>query len=647
MHQHDPRVDELRQRLRSLGYLDAGVDRFVLAPARAARAPVLIALLASLRIGLLAGLLLGPAAAVGISGRVPGLVTGARDAVVIALYMGALFGLAVATAALLASLAVRLTARRAPSAVTRHGRGWGAAAGTLVALGCLAYLTLWWQTANAGIGWDAPAWTTFALLVAVAISLLLGHAVRVTTVAVLVAGAEPGTAAPAVPGASWGISLAAGVLAFAGAAAFLVLTAPAESTPAARPALTVVPSGLRTRVVAIDGVDARLLDDLISTGRLPALAAVMDGARAKLASGTTPDEGATQADPARTWTTAATGQPADLHGVYGLETRRIAGLRGSVTVSERSPLAAPLRAATDLLRLTRPSIASGHERREMTFWEVAAEAGLRTAVVNWWATWPASREAGIVLTDRATLRLEHGGDLDSEIAPPELYERLREHWPALRQRAAVLAAAAIDERQGTDIRTVLQRSAELDAMQLLLADAVADRALDLTAVYLPGLDIAQHSLLRSVDDSALSASTAALRVEAVKSYYVTLDRLLAPVVSAARDDEILLVLTAQGRVAAENGEGRLAMTGPVARRGALDSGALVDAAPTILHALGVPISEALAGRPLTTLFTEAFMARYPVRRVRHYAAPLMPGGGRGRPLDQEMIDRLRSLGYVR
>ena len=29
--QDDRRVDELRQRLRSLGYLDAGVDRFVLA----------------------------------------------------------------------------------------------------------------------------------------------------------------------------------------------------------------------------------------------------------------------------------------------------------------------------------------------------------------------------------------------------------------------------------------------------------------------------------------------------------------------------------------------------------------------------------------------------------------------------------------
>jgi len=72
----DSRIDELRQRLRELGYLDAGVDRFVLGPATGSRRPVAIALLASLRTGVLAALLLGPAAAIGVSARLPGLVRG-------------------------------------------------------------------------------------------------------------------------------------------------------------------------------------------------------------------------------------------------------------------------------------------------------------------------------------------------------------------------------------------------------------------------------------------------------------------------------------------------------------------------------------------------------------------------------------------
>ena len=53
-----------------------------------------IAWLASVRIGVLAALLLGPAAAIGVGARVPGLVTGPRDGFVVAAYLGLLFGAA-------------------------------------------------------------------------------------------------------------------------------------------------------------------------------------------------------------------------------------------------------------------------------------------------------------------------------------------------------------------------------------------------------------------------------------------------------------------------------------------------------------------------------------------------------------------------
>jgi hypothetical protein len=69
-------VGELRERLRALGYLNAGVDRFVLAPARGEQTSVGLAWRVSLRIGLLAALLLGPGAAIGVAMRVPGLIAG-------------------------------------------------------------------------------------------------------------------------------------------------------------------------------------------------------------------------------------------------------------------------------------------------------------------------------------------------------------------------------------------------------------------------------------------------------------------------------------------------------------------------------------------------------------------------------------------
>ena len=80
---NDPRVDDLRQQLKSLGYLDAGVDRFLLASTRGTRGPVALAARSSLRVGFLGGALLGPAAARGLGAGLPGRVSGVRDALVL------------------------------------------------------------------------------------------------------------------------------------------------------------------------------------------------------------------------------------------------------------------------------------------------------------------------------------------------------------------------------------------------------------------------------------------------------------------------------------------------------------------------------------------------------------------------------------
>lgn len=633
------RVDDLRQQLRSLGYLDAGVDRFVLGPARETRKPAVIALLASLRIGAIAAVLLGPAAAVGIGSRVTGLVTGTRDAVVLAIYLGVLFGAAVTIAAFVASLLLLFAGG---AFVVRRARTLSLALGAAVSAGCLVYLTLWWRTANAP-GWSAPVWTALALVVAVTISLLLGHAVTVMSLAVIMARGQHASeaAGPRAPSIfSWRVSLAAGIVAFAGAAILLMLAAPADTQVVARPTLTVVPSGFRVRLIAIDGFDAAVLDRLAAEGRAPALAAALGGARADLAAEDT-------ADPARAWTTIATGQPPDIHGVHRLETRRVAGVQGSVSGASQSRAASAIQAATDLVRLTRPAIASGEERRSKTVWEVAAESGLRTVVVNWWATWPAPvHGTATIVSDRAALRLERGGPLDAEIAPVELYDRLRAEWPAIRQRAQDRIPASLMQQIADGwVRDVIQRSAELDALQLTLAETVKGDAPDFLTVYLPGLDIAQHTLLGG-SGAALTTSAIAARIDALRAYYLFLDQLLAGVLAAERDD-LVFVLTSPGRVSQPAG-GRLTLSGSAARAGARIDAKPTDVAPTVLYALGLPHGRDLAGRPLVTMLSEPFVAKYPVREVATYGPPSGATAPRsGQPLDEAMLERLRSLGYVR
>jgi hypothetical protein len=252
-----------------------------------------------------------------------------------------------------------------------------------------------------------------------------------------------------------------------------------------------------------------------------------------------------------------------------------------------------------------------------------------------------------MLTDRALLRLDRGGPLDAEIAPASIYDRLKQQWPAIRDRALTRAHAAVESLEWgpPETRAVLMRSAELDAMQLELMREISEPAPDLSTVYLPGLDIAQHTLL-GPRQTPLAPSEMSIRVDALRDYNIFLERLLSDVITAA-DSEVVIVVTEPGRVT-PSGAGLLAVAGKIAAARADVRARAVDAAPTILHLLGLPISRELPGTPMSALFSPDFVRRYPVRQIATYGRPSISTAGRsGEPLDQEMIDRLRSLGYVK
>ena len=191
---------------------------------------------------------------------------------------------------------------------------------------------------------------------------------------------------------------------------------------------------------------------------------------------------------------------------------------------------------------------------------------------------------------------------------------------------------------------LLRRSAELDAAQIKLLARITTTTSDLTAVYLQGLDVAQHTLLAPVAGASPSAIGA--RLDALRGYYIFLDALLTPLVEPEKQ-ELVIVVTEPGRLSSKT-HGLIAVTGGAAAPHASATLNPVDVAPTVLHALGVPVSRELAGKPATALFLPEFVARYPVREVATYGSRTASAVRRsGDPLDQEAIERLRSLGYVR
>jgi Type I phosphodiesterase / nucleotide pyrophosphatase len=388
----------------------------------------------------------------------------------------------------------------------------------------------------------------------------------------------------------------------------------------AAPDFAVVPTSLRVRLLAIDGLERRMAEELVGRGEMPALAAlVARGAHARL-------RAEPERVPAIVWTTIATGRGPAAHGILSADTRRITGLRTPVSLeTQTGSLASALGRATDLLRLTRSQPAGAALRSVKTFWNVASEKGLRVGVVNWWATWPAEAVNGWLVSDRAAFKFEKGGAADREVHPPEAFETLQ----------------PLASQSETD------RARRLDLFHLAAARALrATAAADLDAVYLPGLDIVTMQQLGEAPASDLAALDAKLAT--VRAQYRFADRLLATTVAELASNEVLVVVGDPGRLArgaAEPAEGLLVLAGTPVEPGDLGTVSERDIAPTVLHLLGLPRSRELDGRVLEAALSEPFRRDHPVRTVDSYGRR-PPSRPTDSAFDQDVLEQLKSLGYI-
>jgi hypothetical protein len=90
------------------------------------------------------------------------------------------------------------------------------------------------------------------------------------------------------------------------------------------------------------------------------------------------------------------------------------------------------------------------------------------------------------------------------------------------------------------------------------------------------------------------------------------------------------------------------MAGPSVRAGhGIQGAAIQDLAPTILHALAQPVPEAMDGHVLADAYARDYMAHFPLRRAASAGdRPVSPEGVYTPKEEQEVIERLRDLGYL-
>lgn len=611
----DSNYEQVRRRLIERGYLQGPIERFVLRDFLGEGARRWAAVRTALKAAVLGAPVVGavPAAAA-IAAHRPLLRL--ADGVVLWLYFAAL------AAAVL--FVVDLAVASVASSVARRGRGsarTAAWAGAAVGVPLLAYLAFLWARRGARFGIVADV---LFLLAALAAALAVTWLARLVSLAGIVHGS--GT----VPERSrTGVASLAVVLLPAAIALLVLARAGERGTPASPPVFEAADAP-RMLMVGIDGLEAGTVTTLADTGPVEFwLRRLESGA-------VVPLRRPSGRQPAEVWTTIATGMPAEVHGIRSADAARLPGVSTPLTPAGGT---IAVGAALRFLLPVRAVPTSGTSRRVRTAWEILGLAR-PVAAVGWWASWPVQRPpaGGYVIGDRTLAKLLAGLPGDRDVDPEALFDKLESEFPVTR---GAIESEFRDVFRGIPMGGESVQAAReaflTDAWNLALAERLhADPGIAATFVYLPGLDILRHRRARADAPTGESAAT-------LRAYVAWLSRRTEAL--WAREPGALGVLVADpGRQAGSDSEGFLAMFGPGVRPGCVSEAHSITAVtPALLAMAGFPASDELDPVPAAVCLRAA--ASRPAR-VASYGRREPDVGPSDPESDREVLERLRSLGYV-
>lgn len=403
-----------------------------------------------------------------------------------------------------------------------------------------------------------------------------------------------------------------------------------------------LPNGNRVLLVGCDGADWNVIDALLQEGELPTIRRLIEeGVRSPLR--TIEDV----PSPA-IWTSIASSRPPDETGISDFYVQNVLG--GATPVAE-FPRHFGLNGGL-LLRdvlgrgLVRVTPVSSGMVRSKRVWSILADSGVSVGVVNWLVTWPvggAGRGATYLVSDRAW-----------GMALADRDERADSPASTDPGRAGLWAPADLSDDFPTAAADWQTEDAFVSAVTRRLLRA---RPTQVTLAYFRDVDAAEHLSWDEWEPDRFRGRDAPPGRGPIRDAYLAFDRYLGDLVAAAGPGTTTIVVSDHGHHAwftwfgrgtpgghTDAPDGIFLAAGPAIRPGAEIRPSVYDITPTVLRIVGLPSAADMHGDPLEAI-------------LEVVAAPPMVATyetgsrGDGSPLpsteDEEVLERLRALGYVR
>ncbi|MCA9750888.1 MAG: alkaline phosphatase family protein, partial [Gemmatimonadetes bacterium] len=335
---------------------------------------------------------------------------------------------------------------------------------------------------------------------------------------------------------------------------------------------------------------------------------------------------------------------------------------------------------------------TSNQRRAAALWNMATARGLDVGVIGWLATWPAEPVQGYLVSSYTPYIFKWSSDpagrpikgtlvtgVPDQVYPPELQPVLE---------GLKVAPDSVDDRR-LEARFTrhelpgvrdedLQKSLDgmrwswaadqtyLRAYEWLAAHPPTGRRPDLELAYFASVDVISHRFWKYMEPDTYAlgdvdpADVLAFG-QSVESAYRCVDGVLGEVLGLEPDSSRVIVLSDHGfqenrdrQRTTSSGwhrpQGILLANGPGFRRGEhVGEGSVVDVAPTVLYALGLPIGADMDGKPALDLFEDDVVKKRAPEEIPSWEPEVERARAEApktSPVDREILERLKTIGYI-